>query len=89
MRLEGNWVIAENGQDRRAFHTVMNGDQYKYDSRLARGAPGWHDMGFNETIRYHDADEPGLLNRRHKSKCSPEIMALLVPQDTTLAEHFI
>lgn len=88
MRLEGNWVIAETGQDRLMFGRVLEGDQYKHDSRLARGTPGWHEQhGIGN--HYHGDHEPGLLCRRHRSKCSPEIMALLVPQPNTEMEHFI
>lgn len=85
MRLEGEWVIAESGQDRKLFGLIQDGDEFQNanEPRFQEWTP-MYSRG-----PYGNSDVRGLLNRRRASQCSPEIMALLVPQPNTEMQHFI
>lgn len=74
MRLEGDWVIAESGQDRLLFDISIPEDRYK-----VAGDGQWR--AYSSCDRYHNDDmiARGVLVRRPVHLCKPEIMRLLKP----------
>jgi ligand-binding sensor domain-containing protein len=88
MRLDGPWVIAENGADRSLFAFVQHGDQFS-NPEVKDGE--WIPMKVydDDDNRYSSEDvHYQLLNRRLKFLCSHEIL-MACEEKTGLENHFI
>jgi hypothetical protein len=90
MRLEGEWVIAEDGQDRGLFNIIMPCDEFRHtdEGRLQRNTP-WQKYMFGYDHPYATSRIDGLLVRRPVSACSRAILALVKPIDHGEMEHFL